>query len=118
MPPINPITQTDGNERQNERIQHAAALSFQIKDRNDQDQNKKSCNGSNEAGCDTFQRGAHVALQLRALCGDHPVDEPLFDEIAPCIGLPIGRVVAENDLHGQLVRRGAEHPFEMFDYIF
>src|SRR5262245_1202174 len=51
----------------------------------------------------------HVTLQLRALCGDHPVDEPLFDQIALCIALSFGRVFAGDEPVGQLVGRSTQH---------
>src|SRR5262252_4603921 len=45
------------------------------------------------------------ALQLRALCGDHPVDGPSFDQVALRVALSFGRVVAEDEPAGQLGRR-------------
>jgi hypothetical protein len=45
------------------------------------------------------------ALQLRALCSDHPVDGPSFDQVALRVALSFGRVVAEDEPAGQLGRR-------------
>src|SRR5262245_41245065 len=45
------------------------------------------------------------ALQLRAICRDHPVDGPSFDQVALRVALSFGRVVAEDEPAGQLGRR-------------
>src|SRR5262249_56618978 len=48
------------------------------------------------------------ALQLRALCSDHPVDGPSFDQFALRVALSFGRVVADDEPAGQVGRR-TEH---------
>src|SRR5262249_37231757 len=54
------------------------------------------------------------ALQLRALCSDHPVDGPSFDQVALRVALSFGRVVAEDEPAGQLGRR-TQHSLVMLD---
>src|SRR5215831_18578715 len=55
------------------------------------------------------------ALQLRALCSDHPVDGPSFDQVALRVALSFGRVVAEDEPAGQLGRR-TQHSLVMLDH--
>ena len=55
------------------------------------------------------------ALQLRALCRDHPVDGPSFDQVALRVALSFGRVVAEDEPAGQLGGR-TQHSLVMLDH--
>src|SRR5262245_283561 len=55
------------------------------------------------------------ALQLRALCSDHPVDGPSFDQVALRVALSFGCVVAEDKPAGQLGRR-SQHSLVMLDH--
>ena len=60
-------------------------------------------------------RAEGFALQLRALCSDHPVDGPSFDQVALRVALSFGRVVAEDEPAGQLGRR-TQHSLVMLDH--
>src|SRR5262249_39736609 len=55
------------------------------------------------------------ALQLRALCSDHPIDGPSFDQVALRVALSFGRVFAEDEPAGQLGRR-TQHSLVMLDH--
>src|SRR5262245_4698375 len=55
------------------------------------------------------------ALQLRALCSDHPVDGPPFDQVALRVALSFGRVVAEDEPACQVGRR-SQHSLIMLDH--
>src|SRR5262249_24975989 len=56
-----------------------------------------------------------LALQLRALCSDHPVDGPSFDQGALRAALAFRRVVADDEPAGQLGQR-SHHSLVMLDH--
>src|SRR5262252_9579101 len=62
-----------------------------------------------------LERAEEFALQLRALCSDHPVDGPSFDQVALRVALSFGRVVAEDEPAGQLGRR-TQHSLVVLDH--